>query len=80
LAENGQQKLAVNLLQDLHKRAPTWPQLPAAYLFIARLLKNEFNLPGKAEQYIRFVETRFREPKNQDLARACREELGLARA
>lgn len=80
VAENGQPKLAVNLLQDLHKRAPTWPQLPAAYLFIARLLKNEFNLGGKAEQYIRFVESRFREQKNQELARACREELGLPRS
>lgn len=77
LADSKQPKLAVSVLQDLHKRAPTWPQLPQAYLFLARLLKNEFNLEGKAQQYIRFVETRFRQPENQALAKACREELGL---
>lgn len=80
LADNGQHKLAVNLLQDLHKRAPTWPQLPNAYLFIAKLLKNEFKLDGKAEQYIRFVEQRFRQPEIQELAGSCRAELGLAKA
>lgn len=80
LADNGQAKMAVTMLQDLHKRAPTWPHLPQAYLFIARLLKNEFNLDGKAEQYIRFVEQRFRQPDIQKLAGDCRTELGLVRA
>lgn len=79
LADAGHHKLAVQLLQDLHKRAPTWPGLPDAYLFIARLLAGEFNLTGKAAQYIKFVETRFREPSAREKARACREELGLAK-
>ena len=80
LADNSQFKLAVSMLQDLHKRAPTWPHLPNAYLFIAKLLKNEFKLDGKAEQYIRFVEQRFHEPKIKKLADDCRAELGMARA
>lgn len=78
LAENGDAKNAVNLLLDLHKRAPTWPGLAEAYLFVARLLKKEFNLDNKANQYIRFVETRFRDEKNRQLTRQCREELGIA--
>ena len=49
-----------------------------AYLFVARLLKKEFNLDSKANQYIRFVETRFRDEKNRQLARQCRDELGIA--
>lgn len=78
MADNGDAKSAVNLLLDLHKRAPTWPGLAEAYLFVARLLKKEFNLDAKANQYIRFVETRFRDPKSQQMARQCRDELQLA--
>ena len=77
LAENGEAKVALNILLDLHKRAPTWPGLAEAYLFVASLLKKEFNLAAKAEQYIRFVETRFRDPKAQQLAAECRTDLGL---
>jgi|GEM_PF-440245 len=79
LAENDQPKLALNLLIDQHKRTPTWPGLTEAYLFVARLLKQEFKLDGKAEQYLRFVETRFRDPKSQQLARDAREQLEMPR-
>ena len=80
-AEQGQPKLAVGLLQDIHKRAPTWPGTPEAYLFLARLLATEFKLPAKAEQYIRFVETRYRvDNRVRDLASQCRVELGLSGA
>ena len=80
LAENGEAKVALNILLDLHKRAPTWPGLAEAYLFVASLLKKEFNLAAKAEQYIRFVETRFREPKAQQLAAQCRADLDLKKS
>ena len=80
LVENGEKKMALNMLLDLHKRAPTWPGLVEAYLFVATLLKQDFNLSGKAEQYIRFVETRFRDPKSQKLAQECRQELALLRS
>ncbi|MCK5873372.1 MAG: hypothetical protein KAG82_01640 [Alcanivoracaceae bacterium] len=75
--EQGQPKVAVNLLLDIHKRAPTWPGIAEAYLFLARLLANEFKLAAKAEQYIRFVETRYRDIKTRDMAEQCRQELGL---
>ncbi len=80
LVENEQPKLALNLLIDQHKRTPTWPGLVEAYLFVARLLKQEFKLDGKAEQYLRFVETRFRDQKSQQAAREMREQLQLPRA
>ena len=79
LDENDQSKMAINLLLDQHKRTPTWPGLAEAYLFVARLLKEKMNLGGKAEQYLRFVETRFRDPKSQELARAAREALDMPR-
>jgi tetratricopeptide (TPR) repeat protein len=80
LVDNGQTKVALNLLMDLHKRAPTWPGLAEAYLFVARLLKTEFKHAAKAEQYVRFVETRFRDPKTQALALAFREENDMVKA
>jgi hypothetical protein len=78
LAENNQQKQAIQIMQDLHKRAPTWNGLPDAYLYMAELLAGHFNLSGKAKQYIRFVEQRYRDQAVQEKARACREKLGLA--
>lgn len=80
LESNGEHKLALNLLVDLHKRAPTWPGLAEAYLFVARLLKTEFKLDGKADQYIRFVETRFKDPKSQEMAVNFRAEVGMPKS
>ena len=80
LVENGQSKVALNMLMDLHKRAPTWPGLAEAYLFVARLLKTEFKHVAKAEQYVRFVESRFRDPQTQSLALAFREENDMVKA
>ena len=79
-AEHGQPKVAVNLLLDVHKRAPTWPGIADAYLFLARLLATEFKLNAKADQYIRFVETRYRDQPTRDKAQQCRDELGIQRA
>lgn len=76
-AEQGEPRLAVQMLQDIHKRAPTWPGIADAYLFLATLLVREFKLPAKAEQYIRFVEGRYRDGKNREKAQTCREQLGL---
>jgi tetratricopeptide (TPR) repeat protein len=76
-AEQGQPKVAVNMLLDIHKRAPTWPGIAEAYLYLARLLATEFKLAGKAEQYIRFVESRYRDIKVRDMVQQCRQDLGL---
>lgn len=80
LVDNGQSKIALNMLIDLHKRAPTWPGLAEAYLFVAYLLKTEFKLVAKAEQYVRFVESRFRDPKTQSMAQAFRQENDMVKA
>jgi tetratricopeptide (TPR) repeat protein len=77
LADQGRYKEAVQMLQDLHKRAPTWPGVAEAYLFVARVLVEQFNLTGKANQFIKFVEQRFRDQQVQDEAAQCRQALGL---
>lgn len=79
-AEQGEPKLAVQMLQDIHKRAPTWPGIAEAYLFLATLLARDFKKPEKAEQYIRFVEGRYRDNKSREKAEACRQELGLLKS
>jgi tetratricopeptide (TPR) repeat protein len=77
LADQGRYKEAVQMLQDLHKRAPTWPGVAEAYLFVARVLAEQFQLTGKAGQFIKFVEQRYRDQQVQDEAAQCRRELGL---
>jgi tetratricopeptide (TPR) repeat protein len=77
LAEGGRYKEAVQLLQDLHKRAPTWPGIADAYCFVARVLVEQFNLTGKANQYLRFIEQRFREQEILDQVAGVRRELGV---
>ncbi len=77
LADQGRYKEAVQMLQDLDKRAPTWPGVPEAYLFVARVLVQQFSLTGKANQFIKFVEQRFRDQQVQDEVAECRRELGL---
>ena len=77
LREAGQPRQALWLLQDLHQRAPEWPGLPQAYLLLASILAADLQLPAKAEQFIRFVESRFRQPQFRTLARECREALQL---
>ncbi|KAF0809107.1 hypothetical protein A167_02169 [Alcanivorax sp. S71-1-4] len=78
LREAGQPRQAVWLLQDLHQRTPEWNGLPQAYLLLARILATDLQWPAKAEQFIRFVESRFRQPQYRLLTQECREALGLA--
>ncbi len=49
-------RMVVNLLKDLHQSAPDFSGLGEAYLLLAKTLKEQFDLSGKAEQYLRFVE------------------------
>lgn len=78
LREAGQPRQALWLLQDLHQRTPDWQGLPQAYLLLASILAADLQLPAKAEQFIRFVESRFRQPQFRALAQECRMTLGLA--
>ena len=56
-------KIAVSLLKDLHDRHPDFSELGEAYLLLAKILAEQFGLAGKAEQYLRFVESHCRDAK-----------------
>lgn len=56
-------KVAVGLLKDLHDRHPDFSELGEAYLLLAKILAEQFGLAGKAEQYLRFVESQCRDAK-----------------
>ena len=56
-------KVAVALLKDLHDRHPDFSELGDAYLLLAKILAEQFGLAGKAEQYLRFVESQCRDAK-----------------
>jgi hypothetical protein len=56
-------KVAVGLLKDLHDRHPDFSELGDAYLLLAKILAEQFGLAGKAEQYLRFVESQCRDAK-----------------
>lgn len=56
-------KMAVALLKDLHDRYPDFSELGDAYLLLAKILAEQFGLAGKAEQYLRFVESQCRDAK-----------------
>ena len=56
-------KIAVGLLKDLHDRHPDFSELGDAYLLLAKILAEQFGLAGKAEQYLRFVESQCRDAK-----------------
>ncbi len=56
-------KMAVALLKDLHDRHPDFSELGDAYLLLAKILAEQFGLAGKAEQYLRFVESQCRDAK-----------------
>jgi len=56
-------KLVVNLLKEMHERHPEFSELGNAYLLLARALAEKFGLGGKAEQYLRFVESHCRDAR-----------------
>ena len=56
-------KLAVGLLKDLHDKHPDFADLGEAYLLLAKVLAEQFGLAGKAEQYLRFVESHCRDSR-----------------
>lgn len=65
-------KLAVGLLKDLHDKHPDFSDLGEAYLLLARVLAEQFGLAGKAEQYLRFVESHCRDARLRQKVAECR--------
>jgi hypothetical protein len=58
--EQGDYKLAVHVLNGLHKDHPHYPGLPDAYLLAARLLADRLALPQKAAALVEFLHGRYR--------------------
>lgn len=70
-----QPRLAVQLLRDLHQSHPDFPEIADAYWLLARVLAEQFDQHSKAEQYLRFVESRGNTRLRQEIAayRAARQ-------
>lgn len=69
-------KVAVALLKDLHDRHPDFSELGDAYLLLAKILAEQFGLAGKAEQYLRFVESQCLDAKLRKQVADYREAWG----
>ncbi|MGB2337636.1 MAG: hypothetical protein ACPH5V_10005, partial [Alcanivorax sp.] len=69
-------KLAVALLKDLHQKHPDFTDLGEAYLLLAKVLAEQFGLAGKAEQYLRFVESHCRDARLRQKVLECRAAWG----
>jgi tetratricopeptide (TPR) repeat protein len=55
LRHNGQPKLAMAVLNNLHKDFPTYDNVPQAYLMVAQMLCEQFNEDVRARQVLQFV-------------------------
>ena len=55
LAGNGQARLAMSLLNNLHVDFPSYADIPGAYYLVAKLLSEQFNDDTKAKSIIDFV-------------------------
>jgi hypothetical protein len=58
--QQGDYKLAVHILNGLHKDSAQFPGLPDAYLLAARLLAEKLGMPQKALALVQFLHGRFR--------------------
>ena len=58
--EQGDYKLAVHVLNGLHKDHPHYAALPEAYLLAARLLAEKLAMPQKALALVEFLHGRYR--------------------
>ena len=55
LMNNGKHRLAMHLLNNLHKDHPAYSEIPEAYLMVARMMSDQFNQDDKAIQILHFV-------------------------
>ena len=55
LRQNGQAKLAMAVLNNLHKDFPAYDNVPQAYLMVAQMLCEQFNDDARAKQVLQFV-------------------------
>ncbi|MGH8494198.1 MAG: hypothetical protein ACRERR_13995 [Moraxellaceae bacterium] len=70
----GDYKLAVHVLNGMHKDSPHFARLPEAYLLAARLLTEKLALPQKGLALVQFLDGRFKTHKSYpEIQKAMRE-------
>ncbi|MDQ8036842.1 MAG: hypothetical protein REI12_05435 [Pedobacter sp.] len=70
----GDFKLAVHVLNGMHKDSAHYPRLPEAYLLAARLLAEKLALPQKGLALVQFLDGRFKTHASYpDIQKALRE-------
>lgn len=70
----GDYKLAVHVLNGMHKDSPHYARLPEAYLLAARLLAEKLALPQKGLALVQFLDGRFKTHKSYpEIQKALRE-------
>jgi len=52
---NGKYRIAMHLLNNLHKEHPSYEDIPNAYLLVAKMMTDQFNQDSKAINILRFV-------------------------
>ncbi len=72
LANNGQDRAALALLNNLHRDFPRYAGVPDAYRLVARLLSEKFNQDDRARQVLDFIESRYPDYPHLDEVRAYR--------
>lgn len=55
LRQNGQARLAMSVLNNLHRDFPAYDNVPQAYLMVAQILCEQFNEDARARQVLNFV-------------------------
>jgi len=66
LINNGKHRLAMHLLNNLHKDHPTYSEIPEAYLLVATIMSDQFNQDDKAINILKFVLERYPQNKGID--------------
>jgi tetratricopeptide (TPR) repeat protein len=71
----GDYKLAVHVLNGLHKDAPHYARLPEAYLLAARVLADKLEMPQKGLALVQFLDGRFKMHKSYPAIRQALQAL-----
>lgn len=74
---NAQHRLAMHLLNNLHKDHPAYSEIPQAYLLVAKMMSDQFNQDEKAINVLHFVLENY--PQNKGVAEV-REYLNILEA
>ncbi len=73
LKSNGQSRVALSLLNNLHQEYPSYEGIPAAYLLVAEIMFEYFSEEQKALQILNFLLKKYAGHPLQDKIKAYRE-------